>query len=64
MQKMFKSEHETEWVTLSLDEYESLLATIEILSNPKAIEKIKRGEKELKEGNFRRLEDVKKELGF
>ena len=57
-------EHKTEWVTISLDEYESLLATLEILSSPEAMEKIKQGEKERLEGKLKSLEQVKKELGF
>ena len=57
-------EHKTECVTISLDEYESLLATLEILSSPEAMEKIKQGEKERLEGKLKSLEQVKKELGF
>lgn len=56
--------HETQWVTISLDEYESMKATIEILSSPKAMKKIMQGEKELLAGKGRKLEDVKKELGI
>ncbi len=55
--------HETEWVTISLDEYESMKATIEILPSPKAMEKIRRGEQERLAGKGQKLEDVRKELG-
>jgi len=64
MQKLIHGKHETEWITISLDEYESMKATIEILSSPKAMEKIRQGEKERLEGKGQKLEDVKKELGF
>ena len=64
MQKLAHSKHETEWITISLDEYESMKATIEILSSHKAMEKIKKGEQELLTGKGKRLEDIKKELGF
>jgi len=64
MQKMAESKHETEWVTLSLDEYESMKATIETLSSPEAMEKIRKGEEELRAGKGKRLEDLKKELGI
>ena len=39
-------------------------ATIETLSNPKAMEKIRKGEKELAQGKGKKLSDVKKKLGF
>ena len=56
--------HETEWVTISLDEYESMKATLEILSSPKAMEKIRRGEQERLAGKGKKLEVLKKELGL
>ncbi len=56
--------HETQWVTISLDEYESMKSTIEILSSPKAMEKIRRGELERLEGKGQKIEHVKKELGI
>ena len=62
MQKLANSKHETEWITLSLDEYESMKATIETLSNPEAMSKIVQGEKERLAGKSQKLEDVKKEL--
>ncbi len=64
MQKLAHSKHETEWITLSLDEYESMKATIETLSSPEAMQKIAKGEAELKAGKGKKLEDLKKELGF
>ena len=57
-------EHKAAWVTISTDEYESLLATLETLSNPKAMEKIRQGEKERLEGKLKDLDQVKKELGL
>jgi PHD/YefM family antitoxin component YafN of YafNO toxin-antitoxin module len=59
-----KGKHESAWVTISTDEYESLLATIETLSSPDAMKKIGRGEKERLEGKLKSLEQVKKELGI
>ncbi len=56
--------HESEWITISVDEYESMKATIETLSTPKAMQKIIQGEKELAEGKGKSLEQVKKELGI
>jgi PHD/YefM family antitoxin component YafN of YafNO toxin-antitoxin module len=64
MQKLANSKHEAAWITISSDEYESMKATIETLSSPEAMEKIKQGEKELAKGKGKSLEDVKKEFGF
>ena len=61
---MTHGKHETKWITISLDEYESMKSTIEILSSPKAMEKIRRGEQERLAGKGKKLEDVKKELGL
>jgi PHD/YefM family antitoxin component YafN of YafNO toxin-antitoxin module len=64
METMTQSKHETEWITISLDEYESMKATIETLSSSHAMEKICRGEKELLAGKGKKLETLKRELGF
>jgi len=56
--------HSTEWVTISLDEYESMKATIETLSNSEAMVKIMHGETELAAGKGKPLTQVKKELGL
>lgn len=57
-------EHKTQWVTISMDEYESMKATIEILSSPEAMKKIRKGDAELRAGKGKRLEDLKRELGL
>ena len=64
MQKLAESKHETEWITLSLDEYESMKATIETLSSPEAMEMIRKSEEDIKAGRTKKLGDVKKELGI
>jgi len=58
------SEHTTRWVTISEDEYESMKATLEILADKKAMIELAQGEKERLEGKGKKLEDLKKELGF
>ena len=55
IQKLADSKHEAEWVTISTDEYESILTTIETLSNQEAMDKIMKGEKERKEGKLKAL---------
>jgi len=47
-----------------LDEYESMKATIETLSNSEAMVKIMHGETELAAGKGKPLTQVKKELGL
>lgn len=51
-------------ILMSNDEYESLQETLEILSDPKMMKDIRRGEKEIAEGKVEDWDDVKKELGF
>ena len=54
--------HEGAWITISVDEYDSMKATIETLSNPDAMRKIMKGETELAEGKGKLMNKVKKEL--
>ncbi|HLD41832.1 MAG TPA: hypothetical protein VJB06_02260 [archaeon] len=61
---LLEGKHETQWVTISLDEYESMKATLEILSDPKALKELKKGEKERLQGKGRNIDDVKQELGL
>ena len=54
--------HETEWVTISKDEYESMNKTIDILSDKDLMTQIKKGkQKNVKSRDF---EEVAKELGI
>jgi len=63
MNKMLvHTRHETEWVTISKDEYESMNKTIEILSDKDLMTQIKKGkQKNVKSRDF---EEVAKELGI
>ena len=49
-------------VMMSVDEYESLIETLEILSDPETMKKLKQAEKELKEGKFLTHKEVWGEL--
>ena len=49
-------------VLMSVGEYESLMETLEILSDPDLMKRIKQAEKELKEGKFLTHEEVWGEL--
>jgi len=51
-------------VIMSIAEYESWKETNEIMSDPKLMNDIIEGEKDIEEGRYSDWEDVKKELGW
>ena len=51
-------------VLMDVNELESMEATMEILSDPKTMEAIRQGEKDIKAGRVYDWEDVKKDLGW
>ena len=54
--------HETEWVTISKDEYDSMNRTIEVLTDKDLMAQIKKGKtKNVKSRDF---EEVAQELGI
>jgi hypothetical protein len=54
--------HETEWITISVDEYESMKRTIEVLTDKDLVVQIKRGQQ--KNVKSRDFNEVVKELGI
>ena len=59
---LVRGKHETGWVTISQDEYESMNKTIEILSDKDLMAQIKKGkQKNVKSRDF---DEVAKELGI
>ncbi|MGA9086699.1 MAG: hypothetical protein ACLQMU_01385 [Methanoregula sp.] len=54
--------HETEWVTISKDEYESMSKTIEVLSDKDLMCQINKGR--MKGVQSRDFEDIAKDLGI
>jgi hypothetical protein len=52
--------HETEWITISIDEYESMKRTIEVLNDKDLMAQIKRGQQ--KNVKSRDFNEVVKEL--
>ncbi len=54
--------HSSEWITISLDEYESMKRTIEILSNADLMDQINNGMR--KETKSRDFEKLAEELGI
>lgn len=51
-------------ILLSIEEYESLRETLEIMSDPETMKDIKEAEEDIKAGRVHDWEDVKKELGW
>jgi PHD/YefM family antitoxin component YafN of YafNO toxin-antitoxin module len=54
--------HETQWITISVDEYESMKRTIDVLSDKELMAQIKRGQQ--KNVKSRDFNDIVKELGI
>jgi PHD/YefM family antitoxin component YafN of YafNO toxin-antitoxin module len=63
MQKILvHGKHETEWVTISKDEYDSMNRTIDVLSDKELMTQLKKSKaKNVKSRDF---EEVAKELGI
>ena len=63
MQKVLvHGKHETEWITISKDEYDSMNRTIDVLSDKKLMAQLKKSKaKNVKSRDF---EEVAKELGI
>lgn len=49
-------------VMLSVDDYESLMETLDILADPKAMAGLRRGEEDLRKGKFRSWQEIKRSL--
>lgn len=52
--------HQTEWITISVDEYESMQRTIEVLSDRDLMNQIEEGKRE--DVKRREFEELAKEL--
>lgn len=53
-----------EVVMMSMDDYEGLLETLEIMSDKKLVRELRQAEKEMKSGKGVPLEEVNKRLGL
>lgn len=56
--------HETRYITISEDEYESMKATIEVLRNQELVKRIIEGERAIREGRERDIDEVMKDRGI
>ena len=50
-------------VMMSIEDYESLMETLDILADPKAMAGIRKGEKDIREGKTRSWSEIKASLG-
>jgi prevent-host-death family protein len=50
-------------VLMSIEDYESLIETLDILADPEAMAGIRKGEQDIREGKTRSWKDVKASLG-
>ena len=50
-------------VMMSVDDYESLMETLDILADPKAMMGLKQGEDDIRKGRTRSWKNIKKSLG-
>jgi hypothetical protein len=60
--ELVHGKHKTEWITISVDEYESMKRTIEVLTDKDLMTQIKRGQQ--KNVKSRDFNEVVKELGI
>ena len=60
--ELVHGKHKTEWITISVDEYESMKRTIEVLTDKDLMAQIKRGQQ--KNVKSRDFNEVVKELGI
>ena len=53
-----------EVIMISIDDYEGLLETLEIESDPELMKRLKQAELDMKNGKGKSLEEIHKELGI
>ncbi len=53
-----------EVIMMSIDDYEGLLETLEIESDPDLMKRLKQAEEDMKKGKGKSLEQIHKELGI
>jgi prevent-host-death family protein len=61
---VFTVEGKPRVVLMSQDEFDSIMETIEILSDPKILKDIEKAEEDFKKGKYASWEEVKKELAL
>lgn len=49
---------------MSIDDYESIIETLDVLADKKLMKRIKQAETDIQKGDLRTLEEVEKDLGI
>lgn len=49
---------------MAIDDYESILETLDILSNKRLMKKIKQAEDDIEKGRVKSIDDIEKEMGL
>ncbi len=57
-------ERQNKWITISLEEYESMQRTIEVLSDKELMEQLRESKKDKESGKIRSFNEVARELGL
>ena len=61
MSQLQIGKHEAYWVTISSDEYESMKATIETLSDSEIMNQLRKSQEDIKAGKTKSWDDFTKE---
>ena len=61
-QLKIEGKHEAAWVTISSDEYDSMKATIEALSDSEVMEQFRKSEEDIKAGRTKSWDEFVKEF--
>ncbi len=56
------TKHETSYVIISKDEYDSMKATLEVLSDKNLKKQLKKSKEDIKKGKVKKWDDFSKEL--
>lgn len=56
------AKHETSYVIIPKDEYESMKATIEVLTDKNLVEQLKKSKEDIKKGKVKKWDSFAKEL--
>ena len=51
-------EHKVQWVSISIDEYESMKSTLEIISDPELMQQIEESREDFKAGRYKELREL------
>jgi len=54
----YLGEHKEQWVTISSDENESMISTLEILSDPELMQQIEMSREDFKAGRYTELREL------